>query len=306
MNISELCMLAQELGCEVKYNEPLSQHSTFKVGGCCEAFIEICSDKALGDLIRTADGSKIRYYVLGNGSNVIFDDRGFNGVILHLGHLYSEIELIDECIISAKAGAGLNRLCTFAYDNSLTGLEFAYGIPGSVGGAVFMNAGAYGGETKDVLSSVQALDVSTGKGCILRKGPDGFSMGYRSTSFMEKGLIVLSGEFTLRKGDKAEIRSKMDDLMSRRREKQPLEFPSAGSTFKRPVGKFAGKLIQDSGLRGFSIGGAQVSEKHCGFVINRGGATASDIMKLIDHIRQTVLDKTGSLLECEVRYVPFE
>ncbi len=305
MNMSELCELAAELGCEVKYNEPLSQHCSFKIGGCCYAFIEINSHTSIGELIRAANESDVRYCILGNGSNVIFDDRGFNGVVFHLGHLFSELEIHEESIL-AYAGASLNRLCMLAYENSLTGLEFAYGIPGSVGGAIFMNAGAYNGEINDVLSKVEALDMNTGTGYLLQKHLNGFYMGYRKTSFMDKNMIVLSGLFTLKKGDKTEIKAKMDELMNRRREKQPLDYPSAGSTFKRPEGLFAGKLIQDSGLRGCTIGGAQVSEKHCGFVINKGGATSNDVLKLISHIQDTVFEKTGAKLECEVRYIPYE
>ncbi len=306
MDTRELCALAEELGCEVRYNEPLSQHCTFKVGGECEAFIELDSHSSVSRLIEAANEAGIRYVFIGNGSNVIFDDRGFRGVVFHLGHLMSGIELHEECNIMAYAGASLNRLCSFAYENSLTGLEFAYGIPGSVGGAVFMNAGAYGGEIKDVLNTAEVFDMQTGQGYILQKKHGDFEMGYRSSTFMDKGLVVLGGMFTLKKGDKAEIKARMDELMSRRREKQPLEYPSAGSTFKRPVGKFAGKLIQDSGLRGYTIGGAQVSEKHCGFVINRGGATSADILALIKYIQQTVKEKTGSELECEVKYIPCE
>lgn len=304
MKIRELCALADQHGCEVRYDEPLSLHTTFKVGGCCKAFIELSSPSAASVLVRAANELGVRYYILGNGSNVIFDDRGFGGVIFHIGKAMSKIELHEESRVMAFAGAGLNRLCTFAYENSLSGLEFAYGIPGTVGGAVYMNAGAYGGEIKDVLKAVEAIDGKDGSPYIL-KGQD-MQMSYRHSSFMDSGLIVLSAQFGLKKGNREEIKSVMDDLMGRRKEKQPLEFPSAGSTFKRPEGKFAGKLIQDSGLRGYSVGGAQVSEKHCGFVINKGGATSKDIMELIKHIQDTVLEKTGSFLECEVRYIPYE
>ena len=304
MKISKLCEIAVDLDCEVKYNEPLSLHTTFRVGGNCRAFIELASDIAVIELIRAANDMGVRYFVLGNGSNVLFDDRGYNGVIFHIGNLMSKIELHEENNVRASAGAGLNRLCTFALDNSLAGLEFAYGIPGSVGGAVFMNAGAYGGEIKDVIKSVEVVDCKDGKPYIFKVGE--LDMSYRQTSFMKNGMIVLGGVFELKKGSRAEIKARMDELMSRRKDKQPLEYPSAGSTFKRPEGKFAGKLIQDSGLRGYTVGGAQVSEKHCGFIINRGGATSKDILSLISHIQDTVLEKTGSYLECEVRYIPYE
>ena len=304
MKISKLCEIAVDLGCEVKYNEPLSLHTTFRVGGNCRAFIELASDIAVIELIRAANDMGVRYFVLGNGTNVLFDDRGYNGVIFHIGNLMSKIELHEENNVRASAGAGLNRLCTFALDNSLAGLEFAYGIPGSVGGAVFMNAGAYGGEIKDVIKSVEVVDCKDGKPYIFKVGE--LDMSYRQTSFMKNGMIVLGGVFELKKGSRAEIKARMDELMSRRKDKQPLEYPSAGSTFKRPEGKFAGKLIQDSGLRGYTVGGAQVSEKHCGFIINRGGATSKDILSLISHIQDTVLEKMGSYLECEVRYIPYE
>ena len=304
MKIRELCALAEQHGCEVRYDEPLSMHTTFKVGGRCSAFIELASPVSASILVRAASQLGIRYCILGNGSNVIFDDRGYNGVIFHIGQAMSRIELHEENRILVMAGAGLNRLCTFAYENSLTGLEFAYGIPGSVGGAVYMNAGAYGGEIKDVLRTVEAIDGRDGSPYIL-KAADA-EMSYRHTSFMDSGLVVLNAQFMLQPGNKAEIKARMDELMSRRKEKQPLEYPSAGSTFKRPEGKFAGKLIQDSGLRGCSVGGAQVSEKHCGFVINKGGATAKDILDLIKHIQDTVMEKTGCFLECEVRFIPYE
>ena len=304
MNISELCELALKLGCNVKYNEPLSLHTSFNVGGECKAFIDISGSEALKELINAAVDSGLRYYVLGNGSNVVFDSKGFNGVVFHIGNMLSSIRLMDGDTVYAEAGAGLNRLCSFALDNSLSGLEFAYGSPGSVGGAIFMNAGAYGGEIKDILLKAEALDVTSGE--IVCFSRDEISMGHRYSSFMDNGMIVLSGTFSLQRGDSIAIKGKMSELMGKRKEKQPLEYPSAGSTFKRPVGNFAGKLIQDSGLRGFSVGGAQVSEKHCGFIINKGGATSDDIMTLIRHIQDTVLEKTCTMLECEVRFVPFD
>lgn len=306
MNIGELCSLAMQLGCEVKTNEPLSAHTTFKVGGYCEAFIDISSSDALRRLICEAKASFINFCILGNGSNVIFDDRGYSGVVFHIGSMMSDIELLEGGRIKALAGAGLNRVCTFACDNSLSGLEFAYGIPGSVGGAVYMNAGAYNGEIKDVLAEVDVLDLSDLSIRTLKRENNGFSMGYRDTSFMHSGLIILSAVFELESGDKSEIRAKMDDLIGRRKAKQPLEYPSAGSTFKRPEGYYAGKLIQDSGLRGYTVGGAQVSEKHCGFVVNKGGATSEDILSIISHIQKKVFSDSGVELECEIRYIPYE
>ncbi|MBR6102717.1 MAG: UDP-N-acetylmuramate dehydrogenase [Ruminococcus sp.] len=304
MDLTGLCSFAASIGCEVKTNEPLAPHTTFKVGGCCEAFIEINGPKSAAALCEAADGSGIRYCFLGNGSNVLFDDLGYKGAVFHIGSLMSDIGLAGNNRIRADAGTRLSSVCTLALDNSLSGLEFAYGIPGSVGGAVFMNAGAYGGEIKDVLVEVTVLYTVDHSIKRLERGD--FVMKYRDTSFMNNGDIVLGAVFELKSGDKAEIKSAMDELIGRRRDKQPLEYPSAGSTFKRPFGYFAGKLIQDSGLRGFTIGGAQVSEKHCGFIINKGGATSADILALISHIQQTVKEKFGVELECEVRYIPYE
>lgn len=303
MDLSGLCQLALQLGCKVSYNEKLSEHCSFKVGGECKAFVEVSSEKSLAELLKTADDNGLRVFVLGKGSNVIFDDKGFNGAVLHIGNDMSAIRLINENTVFAEAGAPLTKLCIFALENSLSGLEFAYGIPGTVGGAVFMNAGAYGGEIKDVILSANAVSSDGGTVTVAK---DNLDLSYRHSCFMDNDQTVASAVFRLTPSDKESIRAKMDELMSKRREKQPLEYPSAGSTFKRPEGKFAGKLIQDSGLRGFTIGGAQVSEKHCGFVINRGNATSSDILKLIDHIKNTVFEKTGTMLECEVRFVPYE
>ena len=297
----DVITLAVRLGCEVREREPLSAHCTFRTGGDCDVFVEVSSDDALGQLIAFLENASVRYFVLGNGSNVLFSDDGFEGVILHIGSMMNEIRLMDDTTIFAQAGASLTRLCNFALENSLTGLEFAYGIPGYVGGAVFMNAGAYGGEIKDVLQSARVVDKSGSAATVDVKDMD---MSYRHSALMENDRIVVSGLFKLQKGDKAEIKAKMDDLMGRRKAKQPIENPSAGSTFKRPEGQFAGALIEKSGLRGYSSGGACVSQKHCGFVINKGGATSKDIMQVIRDVQKTVLEKTGLMLECEVRIIP--
>ena len=297
----DVITLAVRLGCEVREREPLSAHCTFRTGGDCDVFVEVSSDDALGQLMAFLENASVRYFVLGNGSNVLFSDDGFEGVILHIGSMMNEIRLMDDTTIYAQAGASLTRLCNFALENSLTGLEFAYGIPGYVGGAVFMNAGAYGGEIKDVLQSARVVDKSGSAATVDVKDMD---MSYRHSALMENDRIVVSGLFKLQKGDKAEIKAKMDDLMGRRKAKQPIEYPSAGSTFKRPEGQFAGALIEKSGLRGYSSGGACVSQKHCGFVINKGGATSKDIMQVIRDVQKTVLEKTGFMLECEVRIIP--
>ena len=297
----DIITLALKNDCEVREREPLSAHCTFRVGGDCDVFIEVASKKALCELISYADESDVRYFVLGNGSNVLFSDEGYEGVILHIGQKMNDIRLDGEGRITAQAGASLSRVCSFALENSLTGLEFAYGIPGYVGGAVFMNAGAYGGEIKDVFVSAE---VVTPDGELQTIDLADMEMAYRYSKLMKSGSIVVSASFALAKGDKAQIKAKMDELMGKRKAKQPIEFPSAGSTFKRPEGQFAGALIEQSGLRGYSVGGACVSEKHCGFVINKGGATSKDIRQVIKDVQNIVQDKTGFFLETEVRYIP--
>lgn len=297
----DIITLALKYDCEVREREPLSAHCTFRVGGDCDVFIEIASAEALSELVRYANSEGVRYFVLGNGSNVLFSDDGFEGVILHVGQKMNKIELRDGDTIYAQAGASLTRVCSCALDNSLTGLEFAYGIPGYVGGAVFMNAGAYGGEIKDVIVSADAI---TPKGEIITVPVADLDLSYRHSSLMDNGCLVVSALFKLSSGDKTEIKAKMDELMGKRKAKQPIEYPSAGSTFKRPEGHFAGALIEQSGLKGYSAGGACVSEKHAGFVINKGGASAKDIMQVIEDVQRIVKEKTGVTLEPEVRLIP--
>ena len=297
----DMITLALKHDCEVREREPLSAHCTFRVGGDCDVFIEVSSAEALKELITLAYEQNVRYFVLGNGSNVLFSDEGYEGVILHIGQRMNRISLLDDGSIYAEAGASLSRVCTFAMENSLTGLEFAYGIPGYVGGAVFMNAGAYGGEIKDVFVSA---DIITEDGEQLTLDLSDMEMSYRYSKLMINGSIVTSAVFKLQSGDKAQIKAKMDELMGKRKAKQPIEYPSAGSTFKRPEGYYAGALIEQSGLRGYSVGGACVSQKHCGFVINKGGATAKDIRILIKDVQRIVQEKQGVSMEPEVRYIP--
>lgn len=302
MSIEKLIDTANKYGCEILMNEPLSGHTTFKLGGPCTAMINIRSTDSLSELLKIAKSEKIRTYILGKGSNVLFDDRGFNGVVMHIGNEMSEITL-DDNTITAQAGCSLMKLCRFAAEHSLSGLEFAYGIPGTVGGAVFMDAGAYGGEIKDIIKSCKVVEPD---GEIRTLTAQQLNMSYRYSSVQNTGEIVCEATFELRKGRKDHIEDKMLELMGKRREKQPLEYPNAGSTFKRPEGFFAGKLIQDCGLRGFAVGGAKVSEKHCGFVINADNATSADVVSLIEQVQKIVLEKTGQFLECEVRIVPYE
>lgn len=276
-------------------DERMSEHTTFKVGGCADVFVTAKSIKEATDIVSLLLSNDAEYTVIGNGSNLLVSDRGYRGCIVCMG---MDDITTDGNTITAGAGAMLSRVANAAFENSLTGLEFASGIPGSVGGAVVMNAGAYGGEMKDVLSSVTLFDAASRKTVIM--SADEMAFGYRTSIVKSRPLTVLSATFKLASGNKNEIKAVMDDLAKKRRDKQPLEYPSAGSTFKRPEGYFAGKLIEDAQLKGYGIGGAFVSEKHSGFVVNKGGATADDVISLIRTVRQTVLDKFGVLLEPEV------
>ncbi|MCD7741774.1 MAG: UDP-N-acetylmuramate dehydrogenase [Ruminococcus sp.] len=299
---NKLAEMAQDLGCEVRKNEPLSKHTTFRIGGSCSYMIIPNSISSLSRLVKYANDNNVRTLLLGKGSNMLCADEGFDGVVFLFDDTLGKVELISDDTIRAGSGASLMKVCREALNNSLTGLEFAYGIPGTVGGAVFMNAGAYGGEMKDVLKSVTAMD----KGGELHTYPaSSLELTYRSSRFVHSGEIILSAELGLSKGDPESIERRMNELMQKRKDKQPLEYPNAGSTFKRPEGQFAGRLIEDSGLCGEQIGGAQVSQKHCGFVINRGNATCEDVKALIEKIQKTVYEKTGFELECEVRIIPY-
>ena len=283
-------------------DEPMSGHISFRVGGPADALVEAADEETVGNVLALCREKGIPCYVLGNGTNVLVKDEGYRGVILKIGREMGRISVTEEedgsFLIRAGAGALLSAIASRALEQSLTGMEFAAGIPGSLGGAVVMNAGAYGGEMKDILRSVRLL---TPEGEIITRTPEELRMGYRYSIVPKMGYTVLSAEIRLQKGDPAEIKGKMDDLAKQRRDKQPLEYPSAGSTFKRPAGHFAGKLIQDAGLRGYTVGGAQVSEKHCGFVVNRGGASASDILQVMADVQRLVEKTSGVLLEPEVR-----
>lgn len=303
MNTEKLLELARDLECHVVYDEPLSKHTSFKIGGNCKAMVDITSEESLKALVIAAKNLGVRTVVLGKGSNVLFDDRGFNGVVFLMGNSIDEITLTDETTIKVQAGCSLIKLCRFALEHSLSGLEFAYGIPGSVGGAVYMNAGAYDGEIKDVIKCCTSVNE---KGELITLSNEKMQLGYRTSIYQKNKDIITQAVFELTPGNYDDIQDKMVGLMGRRREKQPLEFPSAGSTFKRPQGAYAGKLIQDCGLKGFSVGGAQVSEKHSGFVINTGNATCKDVLDLVSHVQKVVSEKTGYNLECEIRYIPYE
>ena len=283
----------------VKQQEPMSRHTTFRIGGPADFYLCPHSTKEVQEIVEICKEENLPYFVLGNGSNLLVSAKGYRGVVIQLWKNFSDITVKD-CCIQAKAGALLSKVAAEALEAGLTGMEFASGIPGTIGGAAFMNAGAYGGEMKDIIKSVKVLDTQ-GEVRVLPK--EELKMGYRTSIVKEKGYTVLSVELELSKGNREEIRNTMEDLKERRTSKQPLEMPSAGSTFKRPEGYFAGKLIMDSGLRGFSVGGAQVSEKHCGFVVNKGGATAMDVLNLIREVQRRVKEQFGVDLETEVRFL---
>ena len=283
----------------VKQQEPMSRHTTFRIGGPADFYLCPHSTNEVQEIVEICKEEKLPYFVLGNGSNLLVSDKGYRGVVIQLWKNFSDITVKD-CCIQAKAGALLSKVAAEALEAGLTGMEFASGIPGTIGGAAFMNAGAYGGEMKDIIKSVKVLDTQ-GEVRVLPK--EELKMGYRTSIVKEKGYTVLSVELELTRGNQEEIRNTMEDLKERRTSKQPLEMPSAGSTFKRPEGYFAGKLIMDSGLRGFSVGGAQVSEKHCGFVVNKGGATAMDVLNLTREVQRRVKEQFGVDLETEVRFL---
>ena len=303
MDYTAVTSLFEKKGISFLTDEPLSSHSTFKVGGKADLFVAPFDREELVRTIKALAENEIKFFVIGKGSNVLFDDDGYRGAVISTEKLNRSF--VDGERLHAECGASFTNLSVLAEKNSLTGLEFAYGIPGSVGGAVFMNAGAYGGEVSGVLEFSEILDYSDPNSLnIFSIDVPEHELGYRDSILRHNPTwLHLSSCFKLKTSDRVEIRKTMDDFMSRRRDKQPLEFPSAGSTFKRPVGHFTGALVEASGLKGFSIGGAQVSEKHAGFVINRGGATCSDILALIEHVKETVLKDHGVSLECEVIYV---
>lgn len=293
--------LIQILGADnVWKDEPMKLHTTFRVGGPADWFVTPEEENQVCELIRFLKKENIPYYVMGNGSNLLVGDKGYRGVIIQMYKKMSQIRAMEDHVIYAQAGALLSKIAAEALNQEWTGLEFASGIPGTLGGAVMMNAGAYGGEMKHVIKSAMAVSP---EGELKVLPIEQMELGYRTSVFAKNGDIVLSAQIQLQPGNVDEIRSYMEDLKERRTTKQPLEFPSAGSTFKRPEGYFAGQLIQETGLRGFQVGGAQVSEKHCGFVINKDNATAADIMALIEEVADRVEAKFGVRLEPEVKRI---
>lgn len=282
---------------QIRTHEPMGRHTTFRVGGPADYYVEPETKEELAEVLALCREQEMPYYILGNGSNLLVGDRGYRGVMVAMGKAWSYMER-DNGKVRAGAGALLSAVSKYALKSSLTGLEFASGIPGTVGGAVVMNAGAYGSEMADVLARVRLL---TPEGQVEISDSRKLELGYRTSNIPGGGRVVLEAEFSLEEGDKDRIRQRMEELSAQRREKQPLEYPSAGSTFKRPTGYFAGKLIQDAGLRGFCVGNAQVSEKHCGFVINRGNATAADVKDLCREVQRRVREHAGVELELEIK-----
>ena len=281
---------------DIKINEPMNKHTSFRVGGPAKVFLTVRTKEILRKVLKALGEKDLSYFVLGNGSNLLVSDLGYEGVIIYLGEEFAGIE-VTETYIKAGAAAFLGRVARKALEEELTGLEFAAGIPGSLGGGVVMNAGAYGGELSQVVTEVRAMNP---QGEVITLEKDDLMLGYRTSVFKHKPYIILEVFMELQKGDKKDISAKMEEYTRARVEKQPLEYPSAGSTFKRPEGYFAGKLIMDAGLRGYQVGGAQVSEKHCGFVINKENATATDIKTLMQDVAKEVKKQFGVELEPEV------
>ncbi len=298
MKFDNLINRLSELKIEYVTDEPMNRHTTFKIGGNADVLVKVKNEAELKSVLRLACEYNAPYFILGKGSNLLVSDKGIEGIVISLDGLDSIN--IDGDTVVCGAGASLRSVCLAVQRQSLSGLEFAYGIPGTVGGALYMNAGAYGGEMSQVVAEATAINVD-GSEIIL--SPSDMRLGYRTSVFKDSGMIITSVTFKLNHGDKNEIKAAMDDFFGRRRDKQPLEYPSAGSTFKRPEGYFAGALIEQNNLKGVSIGGAQVSEKHAGFVINTGGASCNDVLSLIKKVQDTVKEADGVDLEPEVIFV---
>jgi len=298
MKYEAFCEFCESAKIEYKTNEPMRLHTSFKIGGPADVFINIRNAEELKNAVDTAKELEIPYFIIGKGSNLLVSDKGIEGVVINLSGL--DCITVDGNTLTAFSGASLASVCNAALENGLSGLEFAYGIPGSGGGALYMNAGAYGGEMSQVVKSATYVTSDGEIGEIYAKD---MALGYRTSIFKKSNAVITSVTFELVKGEKAEIKAKMQDFTGRRCEKQPLEYPSAGSTFKRPVGYYAGALIEENGLKGKTVGGAQVSVKHAGFVINTGNATCCDVKELIKIIQDTIKKNNGVELETEVIFI---
>lgn len=300
MSFDKIYDYAKSIGCPSQRDVPMSKYTTFRIGGNASVMLTPSTDEQLASIIKKCKEDNIKPFIIGNGSNMLISDKGLDTVVINMCRPDPKIELVNGDTVVCDAGATMSRVCNFALENGLTGLEFAFGIPGSAGGAAYMNAGAYGGEMKDVLVECRHIDSDGNFGSL--KGEE-LGLAYRTSAYEHNGYIITTLVMKLSKGNKDEIRAKMQELLQRRKDKQPLEYPSAGSTFKRPEGYFAGALIEECGLKGYSVGGAQVSEKHAGFVINKGDASAKDVLDLIKYIQDKVLSEKGVMLEPEVRLI---
>lgn len=293
--LNKLIEIADSYQASYEKNAVLAPYTTMKIGGACDILIKANGEDCLLSLINFCTKNSLPYRILGMGSNVLISDKGIRAVVILIGNDMSEI-IVDGNKITAHAGAKLISVCKKALENSLTGLEFAYGIPGSIGGALFMNAGAYGGEMKDVVTSCNYIE----NGQLLSMNISDMDLSYRKSYFSENNACITSVSFELEHGDHDEIKAKMNDIMQRRIDKQPLEYPSAGSTFKRPPTDYASRLIEACGLKGKACGGAEVSTKHSGFVINKNNATFNDVLNVVQNVKKKVSDETGIMLECEM------
>lgn len=300
MSFDKIYDYAKSIGCQAQRDVPMSKYTTFRIGGNAAVMLTPTTDEQLASIIKKCKEENIKPFIIGNGSNMLISDKGLDTVVINMCRPDPKIELVNGDTVVCDAGATMSKVCNFALENGLTGLEFAFGIPGSAGGAAYMNAGAYGGEMKDVLVECRHIDCDGNFGSL--KGEE-LGLAYRTSAYEHNGYIITTLVMKLSKGNKDEIRAKMQELLQRRKDKQPLEYPSAGSTFKRPEGFFAGALIEECGLKGYSVGGAQVSEKHAGFVINKGSATAKDVLDLIKYIQDKVFSEKGVMLEPEVRLI---
>ena len=297
---NEIALFAEKCGATVIKDAPMKKYTSFRCGGNASVLVIPDCVETLKKIIDFCNLKSVKPLIIGNGSNLLVSDNGINGVVIKIGSDISKIELLDETTIRCEAGASLKSLCMFALENSLSGLEFAYGIPGTLGGAVYMNAGAYGGEMKDVLVSTTHIDSNGEFGELTQEN---HKLVYRGSAYTDNDYTIVSAVMKLKKADKKDIKEAMDDKLQKRKDKQPLEYGSAGSTFKRPTGYFAGALIEQSGLKGYTVGGAQVSEKHAGFVINKDNATATDVINLIRDVQKIVYEKHGVKLETEVKII---
>lgn len=289
---------ALQLGCQIKLLEPMDRYTSFKIGGPADLFLEVPNGKALSRLLRASSEQSLPWLILGNGSNLLVPDEGLRGVVLHLCGEFQTVIPLEDGVIQCGAAVSLMKLCKTAQEQGLSGLEFAWGIPGSVGGAAYMNAGAYGGEMKDVLLHCRHV---TAAGELGQRTREELELSYRHSAYTDSRDVITWVAVGLQKDDPTRIRERMDDYMGRRKSKQPLEYPSAGSVFKRPEGHYAGGLIEQCGLKGKRVGGAVVSEKHAGFIINYNRATCADVVNLIAHIQEQVYQQTGVLLEREMK-----